>query len=178
MAQLEPVSADAAAQASRVDTMTVLIGASVMLTLSMGMRQSFGLFQPHLIRDIGITSGDFSLALAIQNIVWGLTQPFIGALVDRTGARRVAVTGVFLYVLGLWLSLQATSATLLTVGTGLCIGLALSCNASNVAMNVTSRTVSPASRTFAMGAVGAVGSLGLMLASPKPTPMRATKSCR
>lgn len=145
---------------------TILVGAGVMLTLAMGMRQSMGLFQPHMIRDIGITAADFSLAIAIQNIVWGLTQPFVGALVDRSGARRVAVSGVLLYALGLWLSMQATSAGMLILGTGLCVGVALSCVASNVAMNVTSKTVAPIRRTLAMGAVGAVGSLGLMLASP------------
>jgi predicted MFS family arabinose efflux permease len=151
---------------STAQTWAILTGAGLMLTLAMGMRQSMGLFQPHMIREIGITAADFSLAIAIQNIVWGLTQPFVGALVDRTGARRVAVAGVLLYAIGLWLSMEATSAAMLTVGTGLCVGIALSCNASNVAMNVTSRTVAPAQRTLAMGAVGAVGSLGLMLASP------------
>ncbi len=151
---------------SAAQTTTILFGAGMMLTLAMGMRQSMGLFQPHMIRDIGITTADFSLAIAIQNIVWGITQPFVGALVDRSGARRVAVAGVLLYLLGLWLSMQATSAMMLIVGTGLCVGIALSCTASNVAMNVTSKTVAPARRTLAMGAVGAVGSLGLMLASP------------
>lgn len=151
---------------SSAQTSTILVGAGLMLTLAMGMRQSMGLFQPELIRDIGITAADFSLAIAIQNIVWGLTQPFVGALVDRTGARRVAITGVLLYLLGLWISLQATSALALVIGIGLCVGVALSCTASNVAMNVTSKTVAPARRTLAMGAVGAVGSLGLMLASP------------
>ncbi len=160
-ARLLPRDALSATQAS-----TILIGAGMMLTLAMGMRQSMGLFQPHMIRDIGITTADFSLAIAIQNIVWGITQPFIGALVDRSGARRVAVAGVLLYLLGLWLSMQATSALMLILGTGLCVGLALSCTASNVAMNVASKTVAPARRTLAMGAVGAVGSLGLMLASP------------
>ena len=158
---LLPREALSAAQSS-----TILIGAGLMLTLAMGMRQSMGLFQPHMIRDIGITAADFSLAIAIQNIVWGLTQPFVGALVDRTGARRVAMVGVLLYALGLWLSMQATSATMLILGTGLCVGTALSCNGSNVTMNVTSKTVAPMRRTLAMGAVGAVGSLGLMLASP------------
>ncbi len=151
---------------SASQTSTILFGAGMMLTLAMGMRQSMGLFQPHMIRDIGITTADFSLAIAIQNIVWGITQPFVGAFVDRSGARRVAVAGVLLYMLGLWLSMQATSATMLILGTGLCVGIALSCTASNVAMNVTSKTVAPGRRTLAMGAVGAVGSLGLMLASP------------
>jgi predicted MFS family arabinose efflux permease len=132
----------------------------------MGMRQSLGLFQPHLIRDLGITSADFSLAIAIQNIVWGLTQPLVGALVDKHGARPIAVGGVLAYVAGLLLSLYATSVLVLTVGMGICIGLALSCTASNIAMSITSRTVSPAKRSVAMGAVSAVGSLGLMFTSP------------
>jgi predicted MFS family arabinose efflux permease len=113
----------------------ILGGAAMMLTLAMGMRQSLGLFQPHLIRDLGITAADFSLAIALQNLVWGLTQPFVGALVDRVGARPVAVAGVLAYGAGL-------------------------------AMSVTSRTVSPLKRSVAMGTVSAVGSLGLMVASP------------
>jgi predicted MFS family arabinose efflux permease len=144
----------------------ILGGAALMLTLAMGMRQSMGLFQPHIIKDLGITAADFSLAIAIQNIVWGLTQPFVGMMVDKHGARPVALTGVIIYALGLLITLLATSTWVLTFGIGLCVGLALSCCASNVAMSVTSRTVSPAQRTFAMGAVSAAGSLGLMVASP------------
>ena len=64
-----------------------------MLTLALGMRQSLGLFQPEMIRTIGITTADFSLAVAVQNMVWGCTQPFTGALVDRFGARLVAAGG-------------------------------------------------------------------------------------
>ena len=147
-------------------TWSILGGAALLLTLAMGMRQSMGLFQPHLIRDIGLTAADFSFAIALQNIVWGLTQPFFGAMVDRSGPRRVALIGASVYAIGLVLSLLATSAVLFVLGTGLCVGVALSCSASNLAMNVTSRTVSPALRTFAMGAVGAAGSLGLVIASP------------
>lgn len=144
----------------------ILIGAAVMLTLAMGMRQSFGLFQPHIIKQLHITAADFSLAIAIQNIVWGLTQTFVGMVVDRVGARPVTVAGVFIYAAGLGLTLVATNTMVLTLGIGVCVGLALSCCASNVAMNVTSRTVSPVKRSFAMGAVSSAGSLGLMLTSP------------
>lgn len=153
-------------QLAPVPYWAILIGAATMLTLAMGMRQSFGLFQPQIIKDLGITAADFSLAIAIQNIVWGVTQPFAGMLVDRYGARPVAVTGALIYALGLFITLNAQSTLVLTLGIGICIGLALSCCASNVAMSVTSRTVSPAQRSFAMGAVSAAGSLGLMLASP------------
>lgn len=144
----------------------ILGGAALMLTLAMGMRQSMGLFQPHMIRTIGITASDFSLAIAIQNIVWGLTQPFAGALVDRFGARWVCTSGVVIYGLGMLTAAHATSAMMVTIGIGVCVGLALSCTASNPTMAITSRTVSAARRSFAMGAVSSAGSLGLMLTSP------------
>ena len=145
---------------------SMLIGAAMLLTLAMGMRQSMGLFQPHLIREIGMTAADFSFAIALQNIVWGLTQPFFGAMVDRAGPRCVGLIGASSYACGLLIALVATSATVFVVGIGLFVGVALSCTASNLAMNVTARVVSPARRTFAMGAVGAAGSLGLVVASP------------
>lgn len=151
---------------SRFQVLAILGGAAVMLSLAMGMRQSWGLFQLHLIRDIGITAADFSLAIAIQNIVWGLTQPFVGALADRHGARPVALSGVVVYGAGIVTSIYATSALAFTLGAGVCIGLALSCTASTIAMNVTARTVSPARTSLAMGSVSAIGSLGLTLASP------------
>jgi predicted MFS family arabinose efflux permease len=144
----------------------ILGGAALMLSLAMGMRQSFGLLQPHMIRDIGITAADFSLAIAIQNIVWGATQPFMGILADRHGARPVALLGVVVYAAGLAFALTATSAWDVTLGMGLCVGLALSCTASNIAMSVTAKAVSPLKRSLAMGSVSALGSLGLTLASP------------
>ncbi len=155
-----------AAQLDGFQRWSILIGAAVLLSLAMGMRQSFGLFQPSVIRDIGITSADFSLATALQNVVWGVTQPMVGLFADRYGARYVMLAGVLVYAAGLVLMMVATSALVFTVGAGFCIGLALSCTASSMTMTVTSRTVSPARRSVAMGAVSAVGSLGLVIASP------------
>jgi len=151
---------------SRLQSWSILAGAAMMLSLSMGMRQSFGLFQPHLIREIGITAGDFSLALAIQNIVWGVSQPLAGILADRFGFRKVTVAGALLYIGSLILMINTTSAFELTLGAGIGIGLALSCTASSLSMAITSRTVSPIKRSVAMGSVSAIGSLGLTVASP------------
>lgn len=151
---------------SRLQGWTILGGAALMLSLSMGMRQSFGLFQPHIVRDIGITTADFSFALAVQNIVWGLTQPFVGMIADRHGVRRIAPVGVGIYMAGLLLIAFGGSTATLVLGAGIAIGLALSCTASSIVMSVTARTVSPAKRSLAMGAVSAAGSLGLMVASP------------
>ena len=100
---------------TRMQTLSIMGGTAVMLSLAMGMRQSWGLFQPHMIRDIGITAADFSLAIAIQNICWGLTQPFTGMLVDRLGARPVAVAGVLVYGAGMLISLYAESAWVFTL---------------------------------------------------------------
>ena len=151
---------------SRAQSWAILGGAAVMLSLAMGMRQSWGLFQPHMIRDIGITAADFSLAIAIQNIVWGITQPFVGMFADRHGVRPVVLAGVTIYALGIVISIFAHSVFVFTFGAGICIGLALSCTASNIAMNVTARTATPAKRMVAMGTVSAIGSLGLTIASP------------
>ena len=144
----------------------ILIGAATMLTLALGMRQSLGLFQPEMIRTIGITTADFSLAVAVQNMVWGCTQPFTGALVDRFGARWVAAGGAVCYGLGLLISIFATSPTLLTLGIGVLIGVALACTGSNLSMAITSRAVSAGRQSLAMGGVSAAGSLGLVFTSP------------
>lgn len=144
----------------------ILGGAGVMLSLAMGMRQSFGLFQPQMIKSIGISAADFSLAIAVQNIVWGITQPFVGALSERYGIRAIAIVGVLCYALGLVLMIVAPSALVLVAGAGVCVGLALSCNASSIAMTATARAVSPARRSVMMGMISAVGSVGLMFASP------------
>jgi predicted MFS family arabinose efflux permease len=155
-----------AADLSKSQRWVIMGGAAAMLSLAMGMRQSFGLFQPELVKAIGITSSDFSLALALQNGIWGLSQPFIGILADRSGARYVMLGGAFTYAVGLIIAIFATSAPVLILGMGVCIGLALSCTATSLTMSVTSRAALPARRSIAMGAVAAMGSLGLVFASP------------
>jgi len=155
-----------AAELSSLQRWSILAGAAILLSLAMGMRQSFGLFQPSVIRDVGITVADFSLATALQNVVWGVTQPAVGMLADRYGARYVMLGGVLVYIAGLVAMIFATSALTFIIGAGFCVGLALSCTASSTTMAVTSRVVTPVKRSVAMGAVSAAGSLGLVLASP------------
>ncbi len=155
-----------AGQLGTLQRWSILVGAAVLLSLAMGMRQSFGLFQPSIIRDVGITVADFSLATALQNVVWGVTQPVVGVLADRYGSRYVMLGGVLVYAAGLVIMIYTTSALMFIVGAGFCVGLALSCTASSITMAVTSRVVPAAQRSVAMGAVSAAGSLGLVIASP------------
>ena len=72
----------------------VILCAAFIVTLAMGVRQSFGLFLPQMSVDIGISRSDFGLAMALQNLLFGLVQPFVGALADKHGAGRV-VLGLF-----------------------------------------------------------------------------------
>src|ERR1700757_3638553 len=86
---------------SRSQARTILIGTALLLTLGMGIRQSFGLFLAPVTHDLAVTAGDFTLALAVQNIVWGLSQALVGAIADRFGLRITMMAGAAIYVIGL-----------------------------------------------------------------------------
>lgn len=146
--------------------LSILIGASVMLSLSMGMRQSLGLFVAPAAHDLGMGTAEFTLAIAVQNIVWGLTQPFVGAAADLLGSRPVMLAGAALYAAGLLVTIQAGGALAVTLGSGVLIGVALSCTAAGIAMSVTARAVDEASRSLVLGIVSAVGSIGTFVAAP------------
>jgi MFS family permease len=154
------------AQPTRGQTWSVLIGASLMLTLSMGMRQSWGLFMGPVTTGIGVSIADFTLALAIQNIFWGVTQPLVGAYADRFGCRPVTVAGTLVFALGFVVTIFATGPLMLILGFGLLMGLALSCTAASLAMTASARAVSLASRMTVLGTVSAAGSLGSFVAAP------------
>lgn len=161
MTQQSQKIGDATAQA-----VAVLVGASVMLTMSMGMRQSFGLFVTPVTHDIGVSVAEFTFALAVQNIVWGMTQPFTGAIADRFGCRAITVSGSLLYAAGLVVTMLATGPVALVIGMGLMIGLAMSCVSLSLALAASARVVSPAKRSLTLGFVSALGSLGSFVAAP------------
>jgi len=144
----------------------ILIGASVMLSLAMGLRQSLGLFMPPLTRDTGITVSDFTLAIAVQNLAWGLLQPLAGAWAVRLGMRRMMVGGALLYILGLVLLATSQGLTGVVLGAGVAIGAAMACNGSALALAAASRPVPVAVRSTVLGIVSAAGSIGAMIAAP------------
>lgn len=145
---------------------SILIAASVMLTLVMGLRQSLGLFVQPAVRDLSMAVADFTLAIAVQNLTWGALQPIAGAMAARYGFRPVMITGALSFVLGMLTLATATGMTGVMIGAGLLIGLALACCGSGLAMAVASRPVPAAMRSTVLGLVSAVGSLGAMLSAP------------
>ncbi len=144
----------------------ILIGASVMLSVAMGLRQSLGIFMPPLTRDTGLRVADFTTAIAVQNLAWGLLQPLAGAWAARLGMRRLMVGGALLYILGLVLLATAGGFIGVLLGAGVAIGAALACNGSALAMAASSRAVPAGRRSVVLGIVSAAGSLGAMIAAP------------
>lgn len=144
----------------------VILCAAVIVTLAMGIRQSFGLFLPQMSAEIGISRSDFGLAMALQNLLFGLVQPLVGAIADKHGAGRVVVAGALLYALGLISAALASSALGLHISFGLLIGMAQSATTFVVVLGAVGRVVSPEKRGSAFGIVTAGGSLGQFLVVP------------
>ncbi len=147
-------------------TLPILIGASIMLTLSMGLRQSLGIFMQPLTRDIGISVSDFTLAIAVQNLAWGFLQPLAGALTVRFGFRAVMVIGSVCYIAGLALMVASHGLFSIMIGGGLLIGVSLACTAAAIAMSVAARAVPETVRSTVLGIVSGAGSLGALLSAP------------
>jgi len=140
----------------------ILVGAALLLALGMGIRQSLGLFLTPVTRDLGLTAADFTLAVAVQNIVWGLSQAPIGALADRFGLRGTMMAGAAVYVVGLVIMADAGGEPALLVS-GALIGIALSSIASSLAMTACARAVPEERRSKMLGIVAGAGSLGTLL---------------
>ncbi|MBB43453.1 MAG: MFS transporter [Rhodospirillaceae bacterium] len=137
-----------------------------MLTMSMGMRQSFGLFVNPVTQDLGLSIADFTLAIALQNLVWGVSQPLIGIVADRIGCRFLTVLGSILYAAGLALTIIATNPIALWIGLGILVGLALACTGLSLALAAAARAVSTAKRSITLGTISAFGSIGTFIAAP------------
>ncbi|MBA3597450.1 MAG: MFS transporter [Methylibium sp.] len=144
----------------------VLICGAAIVTLSMGIRHGFGLWLQPVTMDRGWSRETFAFALAIQNLMWGLTGPFAGMLADRYGAFKVLLAGALLYAGGLVLMALATSGLAFTGSAGLMIGMAQAGTTYAIVYGVIGRNVAPEKRSWAMGITAAAGSFGQFLMVP------------
>ena len=145
---------------------TMILAGAAVVTLSMGVRQAFGLFLPPMSPDLGIGRESFGLAVAVQNLLFGLAQPFVGAWADRHGAGKVIAGGGLLYLLGLALAAVAADFRGLMLGFGVMVGLAMAGATFVVVLGAVGRIAPPHKRTLAFGIVTAGGSLGQFLVVP------------
>jgi len=138
----------------------VLVCGGLIMTLAMGVRHGFGLFLQPMTLDHGWGRETFAFALAMQNLLWGITQPLTGLLADRFGAGKVLIAGTALYVLGLVGMALSTTGTGFVLSAGFLIGVGLSGTTFSIVYGVLGRVTPPEKRSMALGIAGAMGSFG------------------
>ena len=144
----------------------VLLAAAGTFALTMGTRQTMGLFLSPMNTSTGLGVGSISLAFAFGQLWWGLTQPFAGAVADRIGTGRVLVAGVVLVALGTFITPFMTSTAGLIFSIGVLAAGGAGMAGPSVLMAATTRLVPAAQRGIATGMVNAGGSFGQFLMAP------------
>ena len=149
-----------------LSTNQVLLCGACILTLSMGIRHGFGLWLQPITQAQGWTRETFALAIAIQNLAWGVFGIFAGMVSDRFGAFRVIVVGALFYALGLFGMAHASTPLQFTISAGVLIGIAQAGTTYAVIYGVIGRNVPAERRSWAMGIAAAAGSFGQFLMVP------------
>jgi predicted MFS family arabinose efflux permease len=152
--------------ANRRAMILLIVLSGVIISLCMGLRQSLGLFMRPMAVDLGVSAAAFGFSIALQSIVQGLAQPFIGALADRHGPRPVLIITALIYVAGLLLMLVATSFTGALEIAGFLIGIGTAGTGFGVLIGTISRATPVEKRSQTVGLVAAAGSLGTMVLAP------------
>lgn len=144
----------------------MVIAGSIITSLSLGARATFGLYLDPVSETLGSGRGTFALTVAIQQIVWGLGQPVAGAVADRWGTGRVLAGGGGLFVFSLLLMGQSSEAWQIHATGGFMFGLAISAASFSVVLSAVGRAAHPDRRSMALGVVSALGSLGQFFLLP------------
>lgn len=144
----------------------VLLFGCAILVISTGARSSFGLFLPEMTQARGWSRETFSLAIAIQNLMWGIGGSFLGAMADKYGSLRTLLLGGVLYVIGLLGMAWAETGLGLTFSAGLLIGVAIGGTSFGIILATLGKLVPPEKRSLAFGIGVASGSFGQFLFLP------------
>ena len=149
----------------RTPFIILLAGCLISLT-GFGIRSSFGLFLEPMTVANDWSRETFGLAMALQNLMWGIGLPVAGALADKHGSVKVIIFGTIMYALGVWGMAEAGSGFMLQLTGGLLTGLGIAFSAFTLAMAAMVRVVGPEKRSFALGIGTAAGSFGQVVFSP------------
>ena len=149
----------------RTPLVIIACGCAIAL-LGFGPRATLGFFIQPMSREFAWGRDVFGLALAVQNLLWGLGQPVAGAIADRFGILRVMFVGALLYAAGLLMMRYATTPLSLDLGAGVLIGFGLSGCSFNLVLSAFSKLLPPERRGLALGAGTAAGSFGQFLFAP------------
>src|SRR5258705_2684660 len=146
--------------------LVIIVCGCVIALLSFGQRSSLGFFVQPMSREFAWGRDVFGLALALQNLLWGLGQPIAGAIADRFGIFRVMVIGALLYAAGLLMMRYAATPLSLDIGAGVLIGFGLSGSSFTLLLSAFSKSLPPERRGIALGAGTAAGSFGQFVFAP------------
>ena len=152
--------------ADHSDLKTVLIASGFILTLSMGVRHGFGFWMQPISQAHGWTRETYSLALALQNLMWGAFGPFAGMAVDKLGTARVVLIGAILYAAGLFWMAFIDQPNLFIIGSGVLIGAGLACTGFSAVSSIIGRTAPESRRSWAFGMSSAASSFGQFIMMP------------
>ena len=152
-------------------TKAILICGSIILSISLGVRHSFGLFLQPISFEQGWGREVFGLAIALQNLVWGIAQPFAGMQADRRGAGPVILLGGLLFGAGVFLMTIASTAPLFLLAAGVLVGLGLAGTTMPIVFGAISRAMPAEKRSLAFGVAMSVGSIGQFVLLPSSLSM-------
>lgn len=146
--------------------LAALISATVVLGLNMGVRQTFGLFLEPMTEALAISHSAFSMAIAVQNLIWGALQPACAALADRYGTGKVLAAGGICYVSGLIVMGLVQTPLGLHLGAGLLVGIAVAATGFPLVLAAVARIAPPEKRSSWLGIAAAGGSIGQFVLLP------------
>ncbi len=144
----------------------IIVGGCLIAMLTFGPRSSMGFFQIPLLEEKGWDRTTFGLAMALQNLFWGLSQPLFGAIADKYGTWRVMFVGTIFYVSGLLIMSISATPLWLHVGGGMLVGAGVGAGSFGIVLAAFARNVSPQRRSFVFGLGTAAGSAGMFLFAP------------
>src|SRR6267378_2730181 len=152
--------------ANRRAMLVLVLLSGLIISLCMGLRQSLGLFMRPMTLEFGLSAATFGFSIALQNIVWGLSQPFVGALADRYGPRPVLIATALTYAAGLLLMIVSKSIPGGLEAAGFLAGIGTAGTGFGVLIGTVSRATPPEKRSQTVGLVAAAGSLGTLFIAP------------
>ena len=144
----------------------ILICATLILLVSFGVRQTYGIFLAPISKAHGWPLAQLSTAMALQTLIWGMATPLLGGIADKYGAGRVVSLGLILYAVGLWMMATSASPAEMTFSIGLLTGIGVSATGFPIILAVVGRSVPENRRSLFLGIASAGGSSGQVLIVP------------
>jgi predicted MFS family arabinose efflux permease len=149
-----------------VPLIVIVVAGCLIAALSNGIRTSFGLFTLPMTADLGMTRESWGMAMAVQQLAWGLAQPFAGAVADRYGTARTVVAGLLLFSAGLLLMVVSKDVPMVTLSAGIVCGVAVGVASFAVVMQAFGRNVPAEKRSLYFGIATAASSFGQFAVAP------------